>query len=61
MYRNNKYRFEIDIELDNGVYFFNPISATGKTNLYKKLKKLSWKNFSIMILYQQKGKTNERK
>ena len=41
MYRNNKYRFEIDIELDNGVYFFNSMSATGKTNLYKKLKKLS--------------------
>lgn len=40
MYKNNEYRPNINIDLDNGIYVFESESATGKTYLCKHLKKL---------------------
>lgn len=39
MYVNNSRRTKINIELDNGLWVFDDMSATGKTRLYKELKK----------------------
>ena len=40
MYKNDTNRIKIDIQLENGVYLFNPISATGKTRLYTELRNI---------------------
>lgn len=40
MYKNDKYRVAINIELSNGVYVFDDYTATGKTRLCKELKEL---------------------
>lgn len=37
---NNEYSTKINIDLENGLYTFNNMSATGKTRLYKVLKAL---------------------
>lgn len=52
MYVNTKYRTKIEIRLENGIYFFNTESATGKTRLYDCLKQIQrWDKDVIAYSY----------
>lgn len=52
MYKNEKYRIKVNIDLNNGVYIFSDESATGKTRLYKVLKDIQrWDKDVVAYTY----------
>lgn len=48
MYKNRIYGVDISIELENGIYGFNTMSATGKTRLCKLLREVEKKNGDVI-------------
>lgn len=48
MFKNNMYPVQIDIKLENGLYQFNCVSATGKTRLYYLLKDLTLEGVPVI-------------